>query len=183
MRELAMQSSNGSLQDTDRAYAQTEFSQLKSEITRIQGSTKFNGRALIATTASAINFQVGISSAATDRITITFGGLSLATLLAASTTVSTSGVALTSLSKIDAALTKVSTARGRFGAAINRLDVTTSNLQTVSTNTAAAVSRIRDVDVAEETSRLSRTQVLQQAGAAILAQANAAPQVALGLLR
>jgi flagellin len=184
MRELAMQSSNGSLQTSDRAYAQTEFVQLQHEVTRIQAATKFNGKSLIQSAASAIDFQVGINNAAEDKITITFGGVKLSALiLSAQANIATAGAALTSLSKIDAALATVSTARGRFGSAINRLDITTSNLQTVRTNTTAAVSRIRDVDVAEETSKMSRTQVLQQAGAAILAQANSAPQVALSLLR
>ena len=183
MRELAMQSANGSMQTSDRKYAQTEFSQLQSEVTRIQAATKFNGRSLILSASSSIKFQVGISSSSTDQITVTFGGVNLKSVIGASVKLSTMTGALSALSVIDTSLTTVSTARARFGAAINRLDITTSNLQTVSTNTAAAVSRIRDVDVAEETSRLSRTQVLQQAGAAILAQANASPQVALGLLR
>ena len=184
MRELAMQSANGSMQTTDRAYAQTEFLQLQHEVTRIQAATKFNGRSLVLSASSAIDFQVGINNAAEDKITITFGGVKLSALiLSAQANVSSVAGALSTITKIDAALSTVSTARGRFGSAINRLDVTTSNLQTVRTNTTAAVSRIRDVDVAEETSKMSRTQVLQQAGAAILAQANSAPQVALTLLR
>ena len=183
MRELAMQASNGSLQTADRAYAQTEFSQMQGEITRIQSATKFNGKSLITAATSAINFQVGISSATNDHITVTFGGVTLTSLLATTTKVTSSSTALSALSTIDTALGKISTVRGRFGSAINRLDITTSNLQTVRANTTAAVSRIRDVDVAEETSKMSRTQVLQQAGAAILAQANSAPQVALSLLR
>ena len=183
MRELAMQSSNGSLQSSDRAYAQTEFAQMQGEITRIQAATKFNGKSLITAATSAVNFQVGISSAANDHITVTFGGVTLSSLLSTATKVTSTGTALSALSTIDTALGKISTVRGRFGSAINRLDITTSNLQTVRANTTAAVSRIRDVDVAEETSKMSRTQVLQQAGAAILAQANASPQVALSLLR
>ena len=183
MRELAMQSANGSLQTADRGYAQTEFSALQSEITRIQSATKFNGRALISSAAVTVDFQVGIASSANDKIRVTFGSVKLSSLLLNSFGLSTAARALSSITKIDSALSTVSTARGRFGSAINRLDITTSNLQTVRANTTAAASRIRDVDVAEETSRMSRTQVLQQAGAAILAQANAAPQVALGLLR
>ena len=183
MRELAMQAANGSLQSTDRAYAQTEFSQMQREITRIQSATKFNGRQLIQKTAAGVDFQVGINNATSDKITITFGNVNVATALSTNITVSTLANAQTALGKIDTALSAVSTARGRFGSAINRLDITTSNIQTVRANTTAAVSRIRDVDVAEETSKMSRTQVLQQAGAAILAQANASPQVALGLLR
>jgi len=184
MRELAMQSANGSLQSADRAYAQTEFLQLQHEVTRVQAATKFNGRSLVLSASSAIAFQVGINNATSDKINITFGGVKLSSLiLSGSANVASVAGALSAITKIDAALSTVSTARGRFGSAINRLDITTSNLQTVRANTSAAVSRIRDVDVADETSRMSRTQVLQQAGAAILAQANASPQVALGLLR
>jgi len=185
MRELAVQSANGSNSSSDRDYLQTEFAQLQSEIGRIQVSTKYDGNALIGTATNSVSFQVGISSAATDRIAVTFGGLDMATLLAGAEVVSgaTAGKALTAIDDIDAAISKVETARARFGAVMNRFDTTTSNIQVVRTNLAAANSRIRDVDVAEESASLSRSQVLSQAAAAVLAQANQAPQLALGLLR
>jgi flagellin len=185
MRELAVQSANGSNSSTDRDYLQTEFSQLQSEIGRIQVSTKYDGNALIGSATNSVSFQVGISSAATDRIAVTFGGLGMTTLLAGAEVVSgaTAGKALTAIDDIDAAIGKVETARARFGAVMNRFDTTTSNIQVVRTNLAAANSRIRDVDVAEESASLSRSQVLSQAAAAVLAQANQAPQLALGLLR
>jgi flagellin len=185
MRELAVQSANGSNSSADRDYLNTEFSQLKSEIGRIQVSTKYDGNALIGSATNSVSFQVGISSAATDRIAVTFGGLGMTTLLAAAETVAgaTAGKALTAIDDIDAAIGKVETARARFGAVMNRFDTTTSNIQVVRTNLAAANSRIRDVDVAEESASLSRSQVLSQAAAAVLSQANQAPQLALGLLR
>ena len=183
MRELAVQSSNGSLQNSDRTNMQTEFAQLKSEITRIQATTKFNGTALLATAASTVNFQVGINNTASDRLAVTFGGVALTTLLAASSTVSTAGIAQSVIDRVDASLKSLSTIRSKFGAAMNRLEITSSNIQTARLNTAAANSRIRDVDVADETAKMAREQVLQQAGTAILAQANQAPSLALSLLR
>jgi flagellin len=185
MRELAVQSSNGSMSSSDRGFLNTEFTQLQSEIDRIQKSTKYDGTSLITATTSSISFQVGINNATTDQIGVTFGGLTLTTLLNATTVVSGSGAtsALNAIDRIDAALTTVSTIRAKFGAVMNRFDVTTANIQTARTNLTAANSRIRDVDVAEESAALSRSQVLSQAAAAVLAQANQAPQLALGLLR
>jgi flagellin len=184
MRELAVQASNGS-SETSRDYLNTEFAQLKAEISRIQDSTTYDGNALIGATANSISFQVGITSGSTDRITVTFGGLGMTTLLATAEVVSgsTASNALAAIDDIDDALANVETARARYGAVMNRFEVTTSNIQTVRTNLAAANSRIRDVDVAEESAALSRSQVLSQAAAAVLAQANQAPQLALGLLR
>jgi flagellin len=184
MRELATQGSNGSLTTGDRQYLQTEFSSLQAEVKRILTSTKFNGQQLINQASAQVAFQVGIKNISTDRITVTFGGVKLTSLLTASTKVSgTAGFSQLSLDKIDSALSTVSTARARFGASMNRLEVTTQNLQTEKLNISAAYSRIRDVDVADETAQLSRTQVLTQAGNSILGQANQTPQAALSLLR
>lgn len=182
MRELAVQASNGS-SETSRDYLNTEFAQLKAEIERIQDSTTYDGNALIGASANSISFQVGITSDANDRIAVTFGGLGMTTLLAASISGSTASNALAAIDDIDDALANVETSRAKFGAVMNRFETTTSNIQTVRTNLAAATSRIRDVDVAEESAALSRSQVLSQAAAAVLAQANQAPQLALGLLR
>jgi len=185
MRELAMQSSNGSLTSTDRSYTQTEFSLLQAEVTRVQGSAKFNDINLINSAASTITYQVGLNNTSSDQISVTFGGVSLAQLLAASTKVSgtTSSSALASLSVIDNAINAVSNARSKFGASINRLTDATSNIQTMQLNITAANSRIMDVDVASETANLSRNQVLTQAGASVLAQANQLPSLALKLLQ
>jgi flagellin len=183
MRELAVQSSNGSLTDTDRGYLNTEFSSLQSEVTRIQGSAKFNGVALLNSTAATVKFQVGLDNVGSDQIDVTFGGVALTTLVTAtSTSVGTATNALASLTNIDAAIGSVSGYRAKFGTAMNRLDVATSSIQTMRLNISAANSRIRDVDVAQETSNLARNQVLSQAGVSVLAQTNQLPQMAFGLL-
>ncbi len=186
MRELATQGANGSLTSDDRTYLNTEFSAAQSEVARIQTSTKFNNKQLLSTTAKSITLQVGLINTASDKITVSFGGLGLTALNSAATTNllgSQATASLAALSTIDTALKTVSTQRAKYGAAMNRLENTTSNIQTVRLNLSAANSRIRDVDVAEETATLSRNQVLSSAGAAVLAQANAAPQLAMGLLR
>jgi len=182
MRELAVQSSNGSLTNTDRGYLNTEFGALQSEITRIQGSTKFNGVALLNATAATVKFQVGLNNVGSDQIDVTFGGVNLSGVGSGSATVANATGALTALSSIDTAIGSVSSYRSKFGSAMNRLDVATSNIQTMRLNISAANSRIRDVDVASETSNLSRNQVLSQAGVSILAQTNQLPQMAFGLL-
>lgn len=184
LRELATQGASGSITSADRDYLGTEFTSLQSEITRILTSTKFNGRQLLQNAQSAVKFQVGINNTTSDRITVTFGAISLTTMVGASTKVSGSaGNSQSALNVIDSALTKVSQARARFGAAMNRFEITSSNVQTARLNLTAATSRIRDVDVAEETATLSRSQVLATAGVSVLAQANSSPQLALGLLR
>jgi flagellin len=185
MRELAVQSANGAMTATDRGYLDTEFKALKDEMARIQGSSKFNGKQLVSTAGEVVTFQVGLNDTTSDRITLTFGGLALTTLLAASTNVSgaTAGSALAALGRIDSAIGIISTERAKYGAAMNRLDVTVSTIQTMRVNLSAANSRIRDVDVAEETSQLSRNQVLSQAGVSVLAQANQLPQLAMSLLQ
>src|SRR3954467_9436846 len=182
MRELAMQSSNGDLGSTDRGYVATEFKALQSEVTRIQGSAKFNGKQLINATAATTTFQIGLNNTASDQIKVTFGGGKLTTITAAGTDVSSATGALNALATIDTAIQNVSTARSNFGTAMNRMDFATSNIQTMQLNITAANSRIRDVDVASETANLSRNQVLTQAGTAVLAQANQIPQLALSLI-
>jgi flagellin len=184
MRELAVQASNGSLQSSDRAFIQTEFSNLQAETKRIMTSTKFNGKQLITSASRTEDFQVGINNTADDRITMTFGGIDLKKLTSGTGTKLGSGPgnARSAIDTIDTALANISTARARFGAAINRLETTTSNIQTVRLNLSAANSRIRDVDVADETASLSRQQVLTQAGTSVLGQANSSPQAALRLI-
>ncbi|MFZ5894342.1 MAG: flagellin [Myxococcota bacterium] len=180
MRELAMQASNGSLGTTDRGYLDTEFASLKSEIGRIQDSAKFNGTKLVNATGASITFQVGLNNTGSDQIAVTFGGV---TVLSAGVAVGTVTNALNALGAIDTAIQNVSNSRAKFGTAMNRLNYATSSIQTMSVNIAAANSRIVDVDVANETSAMSRNQVLSQAGVSVLAQANQLPQLALSLLR
>ena len=183
MRELAMQSSNGSLSSSDRGYLDTEFGSLKAEIGRIQDSAKFNNQKLVAVSGATIKFQVGLNNTASDAISVTFGGVALTTLLATASTVSTTAGALSALGNIDTAIQSVSNSRAKFGTAMNRLEVATGNIQTMRLNLSAANSRIVDVDVASETAAMSRNQVLSQAGVSVLAQANQLPQLAFGLLR
>jgi flagellin len=185
MRELAVQASNGSLTSTDRDFLQTEFGSLQSEITRIQGSSKFNGRQLVGSTAETITLQVGLSNTASDQIAVTLGGVSLGDVAGTGATLAGTSAdgALDALSTIDTAIANVSTSRATFGAAMNRLEVATSSIQTMRLNLSAANSRIRDVDVASETASMSRNQVLTQAGVSVLAQANQLPQLAFGLLQ
>jgi flagellin len=184
MRELAVQSANGSLTSTDRGFLQTEFSALQAEITRIQGSSRFNGRLLVSSTPETITLQVGLDNTGSDQIQVTLGGVSLTNITGTAVLISgsTASGALASLSTIDTAITDVSTARSSFGAMMNRLETATASIQTMRLNLSAANSRIRDVDVATETSTLSRNQVLSQAGVSVLAQANQLPNLALNLL-
>jgi len=185
MRELAVQASNGTLTGDDRDFVQTEFASLQKEITRIQGSAKFNGKQLLGATAATITLQVGLDAVSTDQIQVQLGGVSLSDITgsAALLSGSTSDNALAALSTIDTAIGNVSTARSTFGSAMNRLEVAQSSIQTMRLNLSSANSRIRDVDVASETASLSRNQVLTQAGISVLAQANQLPQLAFGLLQ
>jgi flagellin len=162
----------------------TEYQQLKQELTRLQGAAKFNGKPLLQATAATITFQVGLNNVTSDQLSLTFGGFAMTALLATANTLAgaTTGGALAALGTIDTAMGKISTQRAKYGAAMNRLEVVTSSIQTMRLNISAANSRIRDVDIAEETSVLARNQVLTQAGTSVLAQANQLPNMALNLL-
>ena len=184
MRELAVQSANGDLTSTDRSFLDSEFQLLKDEILRLAETTEFNGREMLAGTQQSVDLQVGINTTSFDVISVTFGGISVTALgLTGSNVGGTDGAnAKTAIDALDAALTTVSTRRSTLGAAINRLAYAVGNSQTIRGNLEAANSAIRDVDVASETSKLARSQVLLQAGTSVLVQANQAPQVALSLL-
>ena len=185
LRELAVEGANGDLTTVDRGFLDTEFTQLKQEIDRISTSTTFNSQALLSGTANTITFQVGINNSVNDQIDVVFGGVDLTSLgLNASTvTGATATNAQGAIDDVDAAIATISTQRSAYGAAMNRMQITVSNIQSMRTNLSAANSRIKDVDVAEETAAMARNQVLSQAGAAVLAQANQAPQLAMSLLR
>jgi flagellin len=184
MRELAMQSASDGIGDTERGYLTTEFNALSSEIDRIVDTTEFNGTSLINGNLSAtgLTFQVGIRNTTNDRITVTITDTSTSALGLSAASVSSKAGAQSALGAIDSALQSVSTKRASLGAMGNRLNSTIANLGVAHENVSAANSRIRDVDVAVETSQLTKSQILLQAGVAVLAQANAAPQVALSLL-
>jgi flagellin len=183
MRELATQGANGALQSSDRSFIQTEFTNLQEEIKRIMTSTKFNGKQLITSSDRTEQYQIGIANVTSDRIQISFGGIKLQSLTAGARVDSGPGNARSALDTIDSALFKVSQARSRFGAMMNRFETTISNIQSVRLNLAAANSRIRDVDVADEAATQSKNQVLTQAGTSVLSQANQTPQAAMSLLR
>ncbi len=184
MRELAVQGASGDLTSTDRGYIDTEFQLLKTEVTRLAETSEFNGVELIAGTATSFWFQVGIDNSAYDQISHDFGGMTIATLgISASAVDGSNGAnALSAITAIDAALTQVSTERAGQGALVNRLSIAIANSQTMRTNLEAANSGIRDVDVAEETSVLARSQVLLEAGVSVLSQANQSPRLALSLM-
>jgi len=183
LRELAVQSANGTLASADRVNIQTEFAQLQTEITRISGSTKF-GNVQLFNAPAAVQLQVGVNATANDSITINFNQEDATTLKVdnASIKVDTAAAATAALANIDTAISTLSTDRATVGAATNRLNVALQNDQNFAQNLGAAVSRIRDVDVASESAALARNQVLTQAGISILAQANQAPNQALSLL-
>jgi flagellin len=188
MRELAMQSASAGVSNTERTYIQKESDALKTEINRIADATEYNGNALLNTTGKVLTFQIGIRNiAANDRISVTTVDVNLSSLGAAGVfstlSLSTQTTAQLALSSIDIALQMVSQARASLGATGNRLTSVISQIQTASENLSAGNSRIRDVDVAEESSRLSRAQILMQAGVSVLAQANQVPQLALKLLQ
>jgi flagellin len=189
MRELAVQSANQSLGATERGYIQTEFTQLGSEINRIGAVTEFAGQKLLDGSASAgLTFQVGINNTANDRLSMSITKLTTSTLGStslhiASASLSTATNAQKALAVFDKAITQLSTARSKVGASQNRMQVTISNLAVAQENLSAAQSRISDVDVAAETAQLTKSQILSQAGLAVLAQANQMPQSALSLLR
>ena len=188
LRELAVQSSNGVLTATERAYIDAEATALVAEADRISGVTEFNGINMIAAGAASVDMQVGIN--ATDIITVGFQATDAATLGtgqggAALNTIDLGTDQATSqaaLAVIDNSIADLSTARSNLGATQNRLEVTISNLESSKENLSAANSRIRDVDVAEETAMLTRNNILSQAGVSVLAQANQLPQAALSLI-
>jgi flagellin len=176
MRELAVQAQNGTNGTSDRANLDTEYQALSSEITRIAAQTKFNGIAIVGASAGAQVFQVGANNGDTLSITTT-----QVTTVAGDLT--TSANASTAVAALDTKLDAITTNRATYGAAMSRFGFAIANLQISSENQTAARGRIMDADFAMETANLSRAQVLQQAGTAMIAQANAMPQQVLALLR
>ncbi|MBL0943278.1 MAG: flagellin FliC [Hydrogenophaga sp.] len=173
MRDLAVQSANGTNGTGDRANLDAEFQQLAAEVTRLGSSTRFNGANVFG---SAYTFQVGANSGDT---------IAVASVAAVAITgdVTSAANATTALGAIDTALNDATTKRATLGAVQNRFESVVSNLRIASENQAAARGRIMDADFAQETANLSRTQVLTQAGTAMVAQANQVPQNVLALLR
>jgi flagellin len=183
MRELAVQSANGSFSDGDRENLDAEFQQLGAEVTRVLESTRFNGKAILGADAGTLAVQIGASSSDTvDLSTTDMTGNTDVTAVTGGDIISAAN-ASTAIDDIDTALDTISQERANYGAYQNRFESIIGNLQVSAENHAAARGRIMDADFAAETANLSRGQILQQAGVAMLTQANAMPQQVLALLR
>lgn len=184
-RELGVQAASDTIGDTERKFLDVEYQQLKSEVQRITESTKFNGYDLLNGTGGMIDIQVGVNNDPfQDRISFNSGAAnsSLEALGLVAESVATKEGAQMSLNVVDNALTSVNAIRANFGALQNRLVSTSNNLLIADENLSAANSRIRDTDVAAETSEMTRNNILLQAGVSVLGQANQSQQLALKLL-
>jgi flagellin len=190
MRELAVQARNSTNSASDKDSLNKEFSDLQSEITRVVGGTTFNGKAIIGADATTLTFQIGANTKSTDTVSVKTTNLNsdaTITAVTGNTAVINSTANATAIGSvidnIDKALNTINDQRATFGATESRFDSIISNLQSGVENQSAAKSRIMDADFASETANLSRAQILQQAGTAMVAQANQLPQQVLQLLR
>jgi flagellin len=182
MKELAAQSLNGTLGPNERDYLNIEYQELISEIDRISETTDFNGQKMLDGSAGVLSFQVGITALPSDRIAVDLSANQNAGSLGIAANILDVAGANNALAEVDTAIDNVVRSRAGWGAVQNRLGSTIRNIDTMSENLAAANSRIRDVDVAYETSRMTSYQILQQAGVSMLTQANLVPGLALSLL-
>lgn len=193
IREIAVQASNGTISNTNRSQLQKEVDQLTQEISRIVSTTAFNGTNLLSG-ASTLTFQVGADGVSSNQVSVTTTNLAQtgsaglyafsASLTATGVlSVTTSAAASAAIANVDTDISQISTIRSTFGAVQNRFEAVINSLQNYVENLSASRSRILDADFASETANLTRGQILQQAGTAVLAQANALPQTALSLLR
>jgi flagellin len=190
MRELALQARNSTNSDTDKDSLNKEFVQLQSEISRVLGGTTFNGKHILGTDATTLTFQVGANTTVDDTITVATVDMTANSDITAITgtaavidATATAGAIATVIDNIDAALDTINSNRATFGATQSRFDAVIANLQQGAEAQSAARSRIMDADFAAETAALSRAQILQQAGNAMVAQANQLPQQVLQLLK
>jgi flagellin len=182
MKELAEQALNGTLSDTDRGYLNAEFDALKGEINRISDSVDFNGVKLLDGSGTSVAIQVGIGTSGSDSVAVDLTTDVDTTGLGLAAAVDTASNAGQAMDQIDEAISTVVSSRGGFGAVQNRLESSIRNINMMAENLSAANSRIRDVDVAYETSNMTSYQILQQAGVAMLAQANMTSGLAMNLL-
>ncbi len=185
LRELAVQTASDTIGDTERQFSDIEFQQLKEEIDRVSRSMDFNGIKLLDGTGGMLEFQVGINNdPVLDRLRYdgTAADATLASLGLSAESVSTKQGSQVTLKKLDDALVQINGVRANLGAMQNRLSSTVNNLGISEENLSAAKSRIRDVDVAAETADMTKNNILVQAGAAVLGQANQYPNVALKLI-
>jgi flagellin len=194
IREIAVQSANDSVSDAARSGLQKEVDQLTQEISRIVATTEFNGTSLLSGSSSTLNFQVGQDGQSNNQVSLSTVQLSQAGsagLHTFSSSLTATGVvnvtsqanASAAISNLDTDISTISTNRSTFGAVQNRFEAVISNLDSYAEQLAAARSRIQDADFAAETAALTRAQILQQAGTAMVSQANALPQTALSLLQ
>ena len=189
MRELSIQSANSTLGGNERGYIQTEFKQLQGDINRLGAVTEFAGQKMLDGSASAgLTFQVGIQNTANDRLSMSITKLTTSTLGStslhvASASLSTATNAQKAIGAFDKAIQQLSQARAKVGAVQNRMQITISSLSVAQENLSAANSRIKDVDIAEESSELTRNNILMQSGTSVLMQANQVPKMALQLLQ
>lgn len=190
MKELAVQSSSETLASTERVYVQAEFSELHSEISRISTVTEFNGIGLTrgtgvhssVTGVNSVSVQVGAFNTTDDRIIISLGDLGTTALSLESVSLNSVASARASLTNFEDALSSVNSYRSTYGATQNRLETAIRGAETYAENLKAAESQIRDADFAHEAADMARNQIMQQAGTAILAQANQLNQGVLRLL-
>ena len=183
MRELAVQSTNGSNSGTQRGYLQTEFAALSGQINKIATDTTWNGVNLLQTTGS-FTFQAGMNSGQTIVVAVASGlGASGLLVDASSNSIGTAAAASTAINILDLAIGMISSQRATFGAAVNQMTYAIDNLSNVSANTSASRSTIMDTDYATASTQLSKSQIIQQAATAMLAQANQQPQSVLSLLK
>ncbi|MBB5205911.1 flagellin [Inhella inkyongensis] len=189
MRELSVQARNATNTASDRVSLNQEFTELANEIGRVLAGTTFNGKAIVGAGAGTLDFQVGANTSANDRITLTTtdmaGNADITTVTGGTIAVADGSEADidTVIDNIDTAINTVNAERATYGATQNRFEAVISNLMVSHENQMAARSRIVDADFAVETANLSRGQILQQAGTAMIAQANSLPQGVLALLR
>jgi flagellin len=191
MRELAVQARNATNSSSDKDSLNKEFVELQSEISRVLGGTTFNGKHILGADATALTFQIGANTGADDTITVSTTDMTQASAITAIVGGSTASIGATAsvgaigtvIDNIDAALDSVNDTRATFGATQSRFDSIITNLQQSVENQSAARSRIMDADFASETANMSRAQILQQAGTAMVAQANQLPQQVLKLLQ
>ncbi len=183
LRELSSQSASGTVGNTERSYIDQEFVALRSEIDRIAQVTEFNGQALTSGSSISFSIAIGFRSGSGNTLSLDLNDITTTSLGLSSVNVSTSANATSALANVDNAISAIATARAEYGSIQNRFEATIANLQVTSENLTAAESRIRDADIALETSIFTKNQILVQAGIATLAQANTLPQQALALLR
>ena len=184
MRELAVQAANeGTMDTTERGYLQQEFNLLRSELDRIVHVTEYNGQKLVdGTISGGIDFQVGMNNTANDRITLSLAATTSTGLSIDTDSLATTSQAQAAITALDTALATINTERSTLGSTQNRLQMTISNLGNMYENMATSNSRLKDVDVAEETAKFTRNQILSQAATSMLAQSNSLPQSALSLI-